>query len=159
MPKYTYSSRFFRTTNQHHVICFTQYIGSMDSNDLVVPNLVYGRNEFTCNLQNLIDETVANLSNPWQGSLPFKAHVLLDGEDTTNVMENNDPELVHVCEYIGGAKYPTKRLYFSTTLYPPPMDQKLSRCGDCKSWMCLKKDLMRSAHEAGNTFVTNGGGD
>ena len=38
--------------------------GSMDSNELVVPNSVYGRNEFTCNLQNLIDETVANLNNP-----------------------------------------------------------------------------------------------
>ena len=74
--------------------------GSMDSNELVVPNLVYGRNEFTCNLQNLIDETVANLNNPWQGSLPFKVHVLLDGEDTTKVMENNDPEPVDVCEYL-----------------------------------------------------------
>eukprot|EP00804_Cyclotella_cryptica_P028198 CCRYP_011047-RA/>CCRYP_011047-RA protein AED:0.77 eAED:0.77 QI:0/-1/0/1/-1/1/1/0/229 len=31
--------------------------------------------------------------------------------------------------------------------------------GDCKSWMFLKKDLMRSAHEAGHTIVANGGGD
>jgi hypothetical protein len=128
----------------------------MDSNELVVPNLVYGRNEFTCNVQNLIDETVANLNKPWQGSLPFKLHVLLDGEDTTKVMENNDPELVDVCEYLGGAKYPTKRLYFSSALYPSPLDQKLSGSRDCKSWMGLK---MRSAHEAGNVNVTNGRGD
>jgi hypothetical protein len=133
--------------------------GSIDSDELAVPNLVCGRNEFTCNLQNLIDETVANLNNPWQGSLPFKVHVMLDGDDITKVMENNDLELVDICEYLGGAKYPTKRLYFSPALYPPPTDQKLSGCGDCKSWMCLKKDLMRSAHEAGHTIVANGGGD
>jgi hypothetical protein len=133
--------------------------GSIDSNELVVLNLVCGRNEFTCNLQNLIDETVANLDNPWQGSLPFKVHVMLDGDDITKVMENNDPELVDICEYLGGAKYPTKRLYFSPALYPPPTDQKLSGCGDCKSWMCLKKDLMRSAYEAGHTIVANGRGD
>jgi hypothetical protein len=80
-------------------------VGSVDSNELVVPNSVYGRNEFTCNLRNHIDETIANRNNPWQGSLPFKVHVLLSGEDITKVTENNDPELVYVCEYLGGAKY------------------------------------------------------
>ena len=81
--------------------------GSLDSNELVVPNLVCRRNEFTCNLQNHIDETVANLNNPWQGSLPFKVHVVLDGEDTTKVMENNDPELVDICKFLGGSRTAT----------------------------------------------------
>ncbi len=55
-------------------------------------------------------------------------------------------------------KNPTKIIYFSSALYLPHIDQKLTGCGDCKSWMCLKKDLMRSAQEAGHTIVANGGG-
>jgi len=94
--------------------------GSIDSDELAVPNLVCGRNEFTCNLQNHIDETVANLNNPWQGSLPFKVHVMLDGDDITKVMENNDLELVDICEYLGGANIP-QRDYISARhcIHPP----------------------------------------
>lgn len=97
------------------------------------------RNEFTYNLQNLIDGTVAMLNNPWQDSLPSKVYVLLDGEDMTKLMENNFQELVDVCEYLGCAKYLTKRLYSSSTFYPIPMNQKLSGCEDCDSWFVFVK--------------------
>lgn len=78
---------------------------------------------------------------------------LLDGEDLTQVMKSSDSELVDECD-----PNLTRRLCFSFELYPSHMDQKLTGCRDCKFWLYLKLDLLRSVHEVVNHIAAYGGG-
>lgn len=68
-------------------------------------------------------------------------------------MKSSDSELVDECD-----PNLTRRLCFSFELYPSHMDQKLTGCRDCKFWLYLKLDLLRSVHEVVNHIAAYGGG-
>jgi len=67
------------------------------------------------------------------------------------------PPLIDICDFLGGEKYPTMRLHFSSTDYPPPKtNEDMSIDLASSGWADLCRDLMTAAHSAGNSIICNG---
>jgi hypothetical protein len=47
------------------------------------------------------------MSKPWKGCIPTEVFVCVDKESDIPTIFNHPPQLVDICEYLGGAKYPT----------------------------------------------------
>jgi len=77
-----------------------------------------------------------------------------------DLIDSTDPVLVDISSYFGGERYPAKRLYFSYTKYPPPIDPTAmkGRAGNNKSPGCnlLKKKLCESAYDGGQIIIVDG---
>ena len=77
-------------------------------------------------------------------------------ELTNNFMSTPLP-LIDICDFLGGEKYPTMRLHFSSTDYPPPKtNEDMSIDLASSGWADLCRDLMTAAHSAGNSIICNG---
>ena len=64
-----------------------------------------------------------DLSKPWRGTLMFEVVVVNhDVKINKDLIDSTDPVLVDISSYFGGERYPAKRLYFSSTKYPPLID-------------------------------------
>ena len=71
----------------------------------------------------LVDEQVQNLSKPSRDTLMFDVFVVnLDVKINKDLIESTLPVLVDISLHFKGERYPTKRLYFSSIEYPPPID-------------------------------------
>ena len=118
-------------------------------------------NSHTCMLHNHLQEKIQLMSKPWKGCIPTEVFVCVDKESDTPTIFNHPPQLVDICEYLGGAKYPTSRLYFPSTKFPPPTssdDMKGNNSEEtCVGWRCLKRHLIRTALHNGQIIVSNGG--
>ena len=71
-------------------------------------------------IQSLLDAFVSNISLDWKGSIPFHCYVIYDPSELINDFMSTPPPLIDICDFLGGKKYPTMRLHFSSTDYPPP---------------------------------------
>ena len=114
-------------------------------------------------LHNRLQEKIQLMSKSWKGSIPTEVFVCVDKESDIPTIFNHPPQLVDICEYLGGAKYPTSRLYFPSTKFPPPSssdDMKGNNSEEtCVGWRCLKRHLIRTALHNGQIIVSNGGGE
>ena len=112
-------------------------------------------------IHNLLDEEVLSLSHPWDGTVPFPVFVVEDMTSFSPNIFHSPPEEVDICPYLTASKYPTKRLYFYPSEYPPPLiDEYMSsqEGGFSPGWISLKRDFDIAAIEARNGIISNGGG-
>ena len=112
-------------------------------------------------IHRLLDDEVSSLSHPWDGTILFPVYVVKEMKSLTTSIFHSPPSEVDICSYLEGAKYPTERLYFSTSMYSPPLDhaQMSSKEGVFfRGWINLKRDLEIAAIEAGHAIWSNGGG-
>ena len=111
----------------------------------------------------LLDEELAYLSKPWMGSIPFLVHVISEDDSLSPALFDRDLELVDICDCLNAGRYPTRRLYFSKSQYPPPKKGEMTSensgktpAVECQGWIDLKRDICTAAHNAGNPILSNG---
>ncbi len=112
-------------------------------------------------IHHLLDAQVKEMSSQWKGSIPFQCHQLTSLTDASSPLPfPSPPPMLDICDFFGGQKYPTARLYFCKIKYPPPQSNEDMICREidnkCPGWIDLKHDVMVAAHEAGNPIVCNG---
>lgn len=109
----------------------------------------------------LLDQQLHSLSNPWDASIPFPVRIIPSPDaDIASVLLKSDLEVVDLCDYLNGGRYPTSRLYFCPKTYPPPSNNDEMKGKDaankCRGWHDLKRDIERAAHSAGSPILCNG---
>ena len=112
-------------------------------------------------IHHLLNDKVSSLSHPWNGIIMFPVHVVMDMKSFSPNIFHSVPRDVDICSYLCASKYPTERLYFPPSKYPPPSaNEHMSskEGGFFRSWINLKRSLEIAALEAGHTIVSNGGG-
>jgi hypothetical protein len=83
--------------------------------------------------------------------------VIYDPSELTNDFMPTPPPLIDICNFLGGEKYPTMRLHFSSTDYPSPKtNEDMSIDLASSGWADLSRDLMTAAHSTGNSIICNG---
>ena len=112
-------------------------------------------------IHHLLDAQVKEMSSQWKGSIPFQCHQLTSLTDASSPLPfPSPPPMLDICDFLGGQKYPTARLYFCIIKYPPPQSNEDMICREidnkCPGWIDLKWDVMVAAHEAGNPIICNG---
>ena len=107
-----------------------------------------------------MDDEVALLSEPWTAPIYMEVIKVKYYETINEKTFEQSAELVNVCDYLEGSKYPVKRFYFSLAKYLPPQHESDMICTDnskqCAGWLDLKRDLCIAAHENGHTIASNG---
>ena len=77
-----------------------------------------------------------------------------------DLIDSTEPVVVNISSYLGGEGYPAKRLYFSSTKYPPPIDPNMmkgwSENNKTPGWILLKKKLCESAYDGGQIIIVDG---
>ncbi|KAL3756458.1 hypothetical protein ACHAWU_009852, partial [Discostella pseudostelligera] len=127
----------------------------MEGNEM---NAYHGRQPLsgippTKSIQVWIDDAVAQQSQPWRGSIPFKCHVIFGEKGDPFI--NTPLQDIDICKYLNGGVFKAKRLYFCPKTYPPPGQVPVN---EADSWNKLKLDLGNASHSAGSPIVSNGGG-
>jgi hypothetical protein len=112
-------------------------------------------------IQHLLDAQINAMPSEWKGSIPFQCHVLTSLTDAPSLLLcSSPPPMIDICDFLGGQKYLTMRLYFCRLKYPPPQSNENMICREkdskCPGWIDLKCDVMVVAHEAGNPIICNG---
>ena len=112
-------------------------------------------------IHHLLDDEVSALCNPWNGIIKFPVFVVIDMKSFSPSVFHSEPQDVDICSYLGASKYPTERLYFPPSKYPPPSadgGMSLEEGVFFRSWINLKQDLEIAALESRHLIVSNGGG-
>ena len=108
-------------------------------------------------IQDLIDEHVYNIVEPWVDSIPFQLYKWDKTMGSVSSIFNNDITVVDIATYLNGQDKSTKRLYFCASTYPPPPSSKEKIPPNFNSWICRKRDLEKSALASGSPILSNGG--
>ena len=127
----------------------------MEGNEM---NAYHGRQPLsgippTKSIQVWIDDAVAQQSQPWRGSIPFKCHVIFGEKGDPFI--NTPLQDIDICKYLNGGVFKAKRLYFCPNTYPHPGQVPVN---EANSWNKLKLDIGNASHSAGSPIVSNGGG-
>lgn len=109
-------------------------------------------------VQQLLGAELKALTEPWHGSIPFKAYVVMEKDmDDISALFNVPPQEINMCDYLNGGRFPTVQLRFCPKAYPPPSsNEQMKGKETCPGWEDLKRDICISAHEAGNPVKSNG---
>lgn len=108
-------------------------------------------------IQDLIDEHVYTIVEPWVGSIPFQLYKWDKTMGSVSSIFNNDITVVDIATYLNGQDKSTERLYFCAATYPPPPSSKEKIPNNFNSWIRLKRDLEKSALASGSPVLSNGG--
>ena len=99
----------------------------------------------------LLDTQIDALSNPWKGSIKFKCFIFSGDEEEIPLLLSGSSSDVDICDYLGGQRYPARRLYFDPKTVPPPQGKKsLSHHDhedDIEIWSELKRKVFSAGHE------------
>jgi hypothetical protein len=110
-------------------------------------------------IASLVDDQVQDLSKPWHGTLMFEVTVVNYGMNINQDLIDSTV-VDNISSYLGGEDYPAKRLYVSSTKYPPPIDptEMKGRAENNKTpgWILLKKKLCESAYDGGQIIIVDG---
>ena len=74
----------------------------------------------TDDIHHLLDDEVSSLSHPWNGIIMFLVYVVTGMKSFSPNIFHSAPQEVDICSYLRASKYPTERLYFPPSKYPPP---------------------------------------
>jgi hypothetical protein len=134
-------------------------IATMDTGPLSITDDLHTAYQSAVDIQCIqfqLDCHVKDLSAQWKASIPFLCSVTYDNTSFTDIPPSVPLSLIDISDYLGGQKYPARRLSFCPTTYPPPtLDEEMtSRKSPC--WCDLSRALGTAAHEAGNPIILNG---
>ena len=111
-------------------------------------------------IQDILDSEIRNLSVGWIASIPFHAFIVNYGDETDHLPTNFQPDVVNICSFLGGNKYPASRLVLCPNTYKPPSSNENMSTKElsdqCNGWVDLRKALESAAWFAGNPIISNG---
>ena len=99
---------------------------------------------------------MGSLPAQWKASIPFLCSVTYDNTSFTDIPPSVPLSLIDISDYLGGHKYPARRLSFCPTTYPPPTSDEEMTSRKSPGWCDLSRALGTAAHEAGNPIILNG---
>ena len=100
-------------------------------------------------IQDILDSEIRNLSVGWIASIPFHAFIVNYGDETDHLPTNFQPDVVNICSFLGGNKYPASRLVLCPNTYKPPSSNENMSTKElsdqCNGWVDLRKALESAA--------------
>jgi hypothetical protein len=117
--------------------------------------------DIVCDRRKLLDQIDAHTSalcESWDGDIVFPC-IPIANPSLAGCIFQSSLECVNICDHLNSSAGQVERLYLDPIKYTSPLRE--STTVDIKSntsWLLLKEDFQRTAHECGSPVVANGGG-
>jgi hypothetical protein len=111
------------------------------------------------NLLDEIDSISLQLHEEWTGEIYFPCIPIANPSFSANIF-HLDLQRINVCDYLNKAGGLFQRLYFDPKKYKSPIISNNASdvsINSSTSWLLLKDDFQRAAHDCGSPIVANGG--